>query len=177
MMELTNKNIEEYINRFLDGETTNAEEQAIYRFFCTDNVPAHLKEYAPMFAWYEGGMQGEPKPQAMEDTKVEKRKTFSLRIPVTAWSAGIAAMVVVTLGLGLLVFSGQNLAKNHKWSCYEGSYIEVNGKRITDVKKIMPCIIETLEYANEVEQLARQRIDEIHRSEQEIKEKEDLVNN
>mgnify|MGYP000346821299 FL=1 len=56
-------------------------------------------------------MQGEPKPQAMEDTKVEKRKTFSLRIPVTAWSAGIAAMVVVTLGLGLLVFSGQNLAK------------------------------------------------------------------
>ena len=156
MMELTNKNIEEYINRFLDGETTNAEEQAIYRFFCTGNVPAHLKEYAPMFAWYEGGMQGEPKPQAMEDTK---------------------AMVVVTLGLGLLVFSGQNLAKNHKWSCYDGSYIEVNGKRITDVKKIMPCIIETLEYANEVEQLARQRIDEIHRSEQEIKEKEDLVNN
>ena len=67
MMELTNKNIEEYINRFLDGETTNAEEQAIYRFFCTGNVPAHLKEYAPMFAWYEGGMQGEPKPQAMED--------------------------------------------------------------------------------------------------------------
>ena len=54
MMELTNKNIEEYINRFLDGETTNAEEQAIYRFFCTGNVPAHLKEYAPMFAWYEG---------------------------------------------------------------------------------------------------------------------------
>ena len=29
MMELTNKNIEEYINRFLDGETTNAEEQAM----------------------------------------------------------------------------------------------------------------------------------------------------
>ena len=56
MMELTNKNIEEYINRFLDGETTNAEEQAIYRFFRTGKVPAHLKEYAPMFAWYEGGM-------------------------------------------------------------------------------------------------------------------------
>ena len=30
MMELTNKNIEEYINRFLDGETTNAEEQAVF---------------------------------------------------------------------------------------------------------------------------------------------------
>ena len=76
-MELTNKNIEEYINRFLDGETTNAEEQAIYRFFCTGNVPAHLKEYAPMFAWYEGGMQGEPKPQAMEDTSRKEKNLQS----------------------------------------------------------------------------------------------------
>ena len=36
MMELTNKNIEEYINRFLDGETTNAEEQASPERICTD---------------------------------------------------------------------------------------------------------------------------------------------
>lgn len=81
------------------------------------------------------------------------------------------------IGAGVTGFLRTKSSKNHKWSCYDGSYIEVNGKRITDVKKIMPCIIETLEYANEVEQLARQRIDEIHRSEQEIKEKEDLVNN
>lgn len=31
-MELNKRNIEDYINRFLEGETTNAEEQAIYRF-------------------------------------------------------------------------------------------------------------------------------------------------
>ena len=30
-MEVTHKNIEEYIARFMEGETTNAEEQAIYR--------------------------------------------------------------------------------------------------------------------------------------------------
>ena len=30
-MEITNKNIEEYIRRFMEGETTNAEEQAILR--------------------------------------------------------------------------------------------------------------------------------------------------
>ena len=57
-MELDKRNIEEYINRFLEGETTNAEEQAIYRFFHTGDVPSHLMGYAPMFAWYEGGMQG-----------------------------------------------------------------------------------------------------------------------
>ena len=37
-MELDKRNIEEYINRFLEGETTNAEEQAIYRFFHTGDV-------------------------------------------------------------------------------------------------------------------------------------------
>lgn len=41
-MELDKRNIEEYINRFLEGETTNAEEQAIYRFFHTGDVPSHL---------------------------------------------------------------------------------------------------------------------------------------
>ncbi len=40
-MELDKRNIEEYINRFLEGETTNAEEQAIYRFFHTGDVPSH----------------------------------------------------------------------------------------------------------------------------------------
>ena len=43
-MELDKRNIEEYINRFLEGETTNAEEQAIYRFFHTGDVPSHLRE-------------------------------------------------------------------------------------------------------------------------------------
>ena len=41
-MELDKRNIEEYINRFLEGETTNAEEQAIYRFFHTAVSYTHL---------------------------------------------------------------------------------------------------------------------------------------
>ena len=44
-MELDKRNIEEYINRFLEGETTNAEEQAIYRFFHT-GMYLHLMGYA-----------------------------------------------------------------------------------------------------------------------------------
>ena len=100
-MELDKRNIEEYINRFLEGETTNAEEQAIivssYRG-CT----SHLMGYAPMFAWYEGGMQGEPgmsQPDGQEEVAGGKRSEkvpvvgkegFYQRIPVAVWSAGIA---------------------------------------------------------------------------------------
>lgn len=81
-MELDKRNIEEYINRFLEGETTNAEEQAIYRFFHAGDVPSHLMGYAPMFAWYEGGMQGEPgmsQPDGQEEVAGGKR---SEKIPV-----------------------------------------------------------------------------------------------
>ncbi len=103
-MELDKRNIEEYINRFLEGETTNAEEQAILIFYSEN----------------QAGGSGE-------------------------------------------------------WSCYEGSYVEVGGKRISDVKQIMPCIIETLEEAERVEKLAQERVEEICRSEKEIEEKELLV--
>ena len=58
-MEVTKNNIEEYIRRFMEGETTNAEEQAIYRFFRAKEVPEHLKPYTEMFAWYEEGMPEE----------------------------------------------------------------------------------------------------------------------
>lgn len=172
-MEVDKRNIEDYINRFLEGATTNAEEQAIYRFFRSGDVPSHLREYIPMFAWYEKGMQGEPEPVKADETL---RKQFRRHIPVAVWSAGIAAVLVVTLGLGLLFYADNGGTVADEWSCYEGSYIEIDGKRITDIKQIMPCIVETLEKAERVEKLAQERVEEIRRSEKEIREKELLVN-
>lgn len=169
-MEITNKNIEEYIQRFMEGETTNAEEQAIYRFFHTEEVPEHLKPYTDMFAWYEEGMPEEklPKPQARPLWK---------RIPLELWSMGIAAMLVIGIGLGIVLSFSDST--NEEWSCYEGSYVEVNGKRITDVKTIMPIILETLAEAEAIEKGIEERLAEIQRTEEEIAEREEilLINN
>lgn len=169
-MELTNKNIEDYIDRFMEGETTNAEEQAIYRFFRSGDVPKHLEPYRKMFAWYENGLSEEKQ----EESKPAIRKRF--HIPVMVWSAGIAAMVVLVVGLGIIAFSGEDHWKSEEWACYEGSYVEVSGKRITDVKQIMPCILETLQQAEGIERLTQERIEAIRRSEMEIKEKERMIN-
>lgn len=165
-MEITNKNIEEYIQRFMEGETTNAEEQAIYRFFHTEVVPEHLKPYADMFAWYEEGMPEEklPTPQARPLWK---------RIPLELWSMGIAAMLVIGIGLGIVLSFGDST--NEEWSCYEGSYVEVNGKRITDVKTIMPIILETLAEAEAIEKGIEERLAEIQRTEEEIEKREEIV--
>ncbi len=175
-MELNKRNIENYINRFLEGETTNAEEQALYRFFRAGDVPPHLMEYAPMFAWYEGGMQGEPEPQSVQESDC-KKKRFRLHVPIAALSAGIAAMVVVSLGLGLLFYSdNDDPVRSEDWACYEGSYIEVGGKRITDIKQILPLILEEQAAAEQKEKLAEQRIREMEKKEKLVKEKEMMVN-
>ena len=170
-MDLTNKNIEEYIHRFMEGETTNAEEQAIYRFFRSGDVPEHLKVYAPMFAWYEEGMPEEKKEMPIET----KTKTFWKRIPLGVWSMGIAAMLVIGIGLGIL--SGLDNDMDDEWSCYEGSYVMINGKRITDEKKIMPIILETLAEAERMEKEMEKRWEAIRLSDEKIKEMENrLVN-
>lgn len=170
-MELTNKNIEEYIHRFMEGETTNAEEQAIYRFFRSGDVPEHLKVYAPMFAWYEEGMPEEKK----EIPFTTKTKTFRKRIPLGVWSMGIAAMLVVGIGLGIL--SGLDKDMDDEWSCYEGSYVMINGKRITDEKKIMPIILETLAEAERMEKEMEERWEAIRLSDEKIKETENKLAN
>lgn len=169
-MEITNKNIEEYILRFMEGETRNAEEQAIYRFFHTEEVPEHLKPYTDMFAWYEEGMPEEKLPKP-------KTRPLWVRIPLELWSMGIAAMLVIGIGLGIVLSFGDST--NEEWSCYEGSYVEVNGKRITDVKTIMPIILETLAEAEAIEKGIEERLAEIQRTEEEIAEREEilLINN
>ena len=169
-MEITNKNIEEYIHRFMEGETTNAEEQAIYRFFQKGNAPKHLRAYSEMFAWYEEGMPEEklPKPEA---------KPIWKRIPLEIRSMGIAAMLVIGIGLGIML--SFESSQSEEWSCYEGSYVEVNGKRITDVEEIMPIILKTLAEAEAIENGIEKRLAEIRRAEEEIVKQEniELINN
>lgn len=144
-MELNEKNIEQYIGRFMAGETTNEEEAAIYRYFRTAaRLPERLRGYAPMFAWYEAGMPGEPEDfPAGRAEAVSLRKRGPSRFLPAAWTAGVAAMLVIALGLGALYYAGRQADSGPmtEWECYEGSYVMVNGRRIADLRQIMPFLL------------------------------------
>ncbi len=143
-MKITKRNIDEWVERFMNGETTHEEEQAIYRFFRTANVPKHLRGQIPMFAWYEAGMPGTPEEFLVR----RKKKTFHM--PLIVWSAGIAAGIVIVLGLAWIGWDKYK-EMSAEWKCYEGSYVVIDGKRISDIKKIMPYIQETLDEADRLE--------------------------
>lgn len=168
-MNLTDKNITDYIDRFMEGETTNEEEQAIYRYFRSADVPEHLEVYKPMFAWYEHGMPDKSHNRLQADSDLPKKR---FRISISRWKAGIAALFVLAIGLGVVATSGEE----ETWACYEGSYVEVNGKRITDVEEIMPCILATLQQADEIESRIQKRMELIQESEKEVMEKEQMIN-
>ena len=94
-MIIDQNNAMQWVERFLNGETTNDEEQQLYRFFANNDIPAHLKPYQEMFAWYENGMIEDelPKPKA---------RPFSFNNRVVRYVRwGIAATVLLTIGFGL----------------------------------------------------------------------------
>lgn len=131
MITIDKQNAAEWIERFLDGATTNEEEQALYHFFANDDVPGKLKKYKPMFDWYAGGMK-ESLPQP--------RKHRSLHL--TILRLAIAAAIVLAFGVGIRLYTQYEQQK--EYACYEGSYIIRNGKKITDMKTIMPVIKKTV---------------------------------
>ena len=111
------------VERFMDGATTNGEEQELYEFFRSDSVPADLRKLHPMFAWYAGGMQT-PLPVH----RPLRRRLFTL--------IGVAAVALLLFGAGFGVW--QHIENERLYEIYAGSYVIRGGKKITDLREIMP---------------------------------------
>ena len=123
------KNVKQLIERFLEGETTNAEEQQLYDYF-SGSVPKSLRKYQPMFRWYAEGM-----PERATTRRLWPR-----------WVA--AASVVLLIGAGLAYYGHRQ--REAEMALYEGSYIIRDGQKITDLKTIMPELRNTLDKARQM---------------------------
>lgn len=117
------KQMERLVERFLDGLTTNAEEQELYDYF-QGRVRGKLKKYQPMFQWYAEGMP-------------ERKQTHRLW-PKVAVAASVAAVV----GAGLMVVQRQE--PSAELALYEGSYIIRNGQKNSNLEEILPELQQRL---------------------------------
>ena len=50
------KSIEDLLDRFFEGQTSNEEEQVLYEFFARPDIPAHLERYREVFGYFESGI-------------------------------------------------------------------------------------------------------------------------
>jgi hypothetical protein len=145
-MEKEYKHIEELLERFFEGETSNEEEQAIYQYFTQEDIPEHLRRYKPVFACFETGIAEafeQPKPVVALPQRKSRRMIW----------ASIAASFLILLASSLFF-----LQKNASFNPYEGSYIIRNGERITDINRIRPELEATVQYALLQEEKSEQLI-------------------
>ena len=120
------------VEKFLDGKTTNQEEQMLYDWFSANDVSEEWQPLKEMFAWYADGMP-EEQIELSEELQPQKRGV-ALRRPrrVIRWisvGVGIAAMVAVVLIATLR-------PRQSEFNIYEGSYIVEAGVRNDDIASI-----------------------------------------
>ena len=84
------RHIATLLNRFLDGESTLAEEEQLVQYFATHSVDREWEPYKQMFAYFDSGM---------DDMSCASKP----KIVMMPWRRviGIAASVAIAVGIGL----------------------------------------------------------------------------
>lgn len=161
-MQLNNdQHIDELMERFFNGETSNVEEQELYRFFARKDIPDRLKKYQSMFGFFETGIANESNSSVNEITTAIKPETKHLTLRRTWLWSGIAA---VAASLLLFLFLNKGNFKQDDFNPYEGSYIIRNGVKTAipeDIARRMDQIImEADRREREKEQLAMRSVEQ-----------------
>lgn len=148
-MEL--KAIEQLVEKYLEAETTLQEEAQLRAYFSSGDVAPHLKEYAPMFAYFsiakEENYTGEKglrkavpdrsEVRSLEDPGGERKKVYS-------WVA-VAASIVLMAG----VFLQEN--PHSEFGSYEDPEVamEETVKALNMVSQLMNSGNDNLGHINE----------------------------
>lgn len=148
----TREEIAILVEKFLDGKTTNQEEQMLYDWFSANDVSKEWQPLKEMFAWYADGMP-EEQIELSEELQPQKRGV-ALRRPrrVIRWisvGVSIAAMVAVVLIATLR-------PRQSEFNIYEGSYIVEAGVRNDDIASIESEIEAMLLRAEAIESHANE---------------------
>lgn len=119
--------IDDLLTKYFEGETSTEEERRLRAFFASGKVPQRLSAYRPIFAFF--------------DEEIEKRKrekTQTGRRQMLYWVSGIAAGLLLLLGIGRF-FLVQDPCP-----C-EGNYVVINGRCYTDMDKVREMAFSALD--------------------------------
>lgn len=118
---------------FLDGATDPDQERRLYGYYAGQCVANDLLCYKAMFAMY-----------------ASLGSECAVRHPRRRGYLSAAAAVAVLAVVGTFVITRNHGGQNDFERVYAGSYIIRDGKKITDLKKIMPAIHRADSYVDSV---------------------------
>lgn len=163
--------IENLLERFFEGETTNAEEQELYAFFARPDLPEHLKAYRPVFGYFETGITREVEEGRNPSKSVRK-------VPFLRRWLWMGLAVAASLLLFLFLNKGDG-GKEDDFNPYAGSYI-IRGGVKTEIpeevaRELDKVIRETEKKQYEKERLALRSLWQYEKTMHNIRTKENEV--
>ena len=154
-MELTEQNqirhIEELLERFFDGSTSNEEERELTMFFSGDTVPEQLVSYNSLFAYFKTDLEQDLlriDSEATESYIIESIPEISSRQRFSGKGGFLRQLLTgsaAALFLCFICITAYNIIdRNNDVDPFEGSFIIRNGVKITDLNQIRPELELTL---------------------------------
>lgn len=122
MRRYTKEYIGKLLDNYMDGTSTLDEEDTLSGYFRGKDIPQEWEDYRQLFQEIENMR---PQPLTIKRGMGRPYK----------WIA-IAASLLILVGIGFGVRQYQDQQK--QYAIYEGSYIIRDGKKITDIKQILP---------------------------------------
>jgi hypothetical protein len=147
--------IEILLEKYLEAETSIAEEQELKNYFNSSDVAPLLEQYKPLFAYAVQAKQEQfsfapfgfqPPVQAMIPLNTIKHKS-------AVWLS-VAASVVVLFSVGLFTFNHYNKQKSEDYGTYSDPEIAFREtqKALAMISKSVNKGIGSMNYLNEFEQ-------------------------
>lgn len=140
--------LESLLKRYDDGETSLEEEKLLKKYFHSENVPNHLKEYEVIFNFSE------------EEKKIHHPGKFKLKSDRKWYAVGIAASILIAVGVFTFQENEQqNLSQNELGTIEtpEEAYYKAK-EALQMVAQIMNNGKEELVYLNEFNKTKNQII-------------------
>lgn len=144
MKMINDQQAQALMEKFLDGATSIAEEQQLYRYFDGGEVAPVLRQYRPMMQWYVS--------LSPESDKMAAGGHPAKRVSRFRRIATIAASVAVLIAIGFTVLTPHDHLDD-EYLAYSGSYMIVDGVKTTDIKRILPQIKRAEQIADSVNRL------------------------
>ena len=134
MIRYTKEYIGNLLDKYMDGTSTLDEEAILSEYFRGKDIPQEWEDYRQLF-------------QEIEDMRPQAQTIKRMMGWPYKWIA-IAASLLILVGIGFGVRQYQDLQK--QYAIYEGSYIIRDGKKITDIKQILPELEATEREVSEI---------------------------